>query len=625
MRKLEPLPGGGGASSFAIGDVPPSSRGSGRKGGFPRSTEKLPGAQEAAPTSSKVVPFPRSPQRAIPPDDDTQPFQTGTTDLGFDETTADASEQEPMPPSVPPPSVPPRSRRNPSDEFEGRVSKEIPPPDHVEFEGGRPVDGKDPYLGTTFDKRYKIEQIIGEGGMGFVYLARHKVIDKKVAVKVLRNDMARDRENLDRFLQEARAASSIGNPHIVDISDFGDLPDGSTYFVMEYLDGGSLSRLIDRDKPLSTERICHIAIQLTDGLSAAHASGIVHRDLKPDNVILVPRGADEEFVKILDFGIAKVMSTAEKLTVAGAVFGTPHYMSPEQAAGNPVDHRTDVYSLGIMLYEMASGALPFNADNFMAILSQHMYQAPTPIREVVPECSPGLEAVILKCLSKRPEARYQTMDELRADLEKLKSGEVPAAVAEMVNRADGFSVPPEYFKRSSASIQPLSTPEAKRPWALYGAAVTAILVGVVAVVVAVRTVLNAAPQQPPTAKTEAAPPPEPSPQITAAPNPAPPAEPQAPKKISVGVAATPETAVGFRDGKLVKLPTTIELEDGQVVSIDIRAEGYEAQIVKLDGKEPIKMIKLNKLPPSQAPKASPTGSAKELVNPFDPRYRDRPR
>lgn len=626
VRKLEPLPVGGG-SPLAIGDTPPSSRGSAAlKGGFPRSTEMLPGAPESARTSSKVVPFPRSPQRPATPDDDTQPFRAGAPDLAFDEVTADGSELEPPPPSVQPPSVPPRSRRNPSDEHEGRVSKEIPPPDHVEFEGGKPVDGKDPYLGTTFDKRYKIEQIIGEGGMGFVYLARHKVIDKKVAVKVLRNDMARDRENLDRFLQEARAASSIGNPHIVDISDFGDLPDGSTYFVMEYLDGGSLSRLIDRDKPLSTERICHIALQLTDGLSAAHASGIVHRDLKPDNVILVPRGPDEEFVKILDFGIAKVMSTAEKLTVAGAVFGTPHYMSPEQAAGNPVDHRTDVYSLGIMLYEMASGALPFNADNFMAILSQHMYQAPTPIREVAPGCSPGLEAVILKCLSKKPEARYQTMDELRADIEKLKNGEMPAAVSEMVNRADGFSVPPEYFKRSSASISPLAMPEQKRPWALYGAAVTAILVGLVAVVVAVRTVTNAASPQPPSvAKTELAPAAQASPQIAAQPESPPSAEPQAPKKISVGLAATPETAVGFRDGKLVKLPLTIELEEGEVVSIDVRADGYEAQLVKLDGKEPIKMIKLNKLPPSQGPKASPGGSAKELVNPFDPRYRDRPR
>jgi serine/threonine-protein kinase len=628
VRKLEPPPSGG-AAPLGIGDVasPPSSRGTSRKGGFPRSTENFPNAApEAAPTSSKVVPFPRPHRAAPPPDDDTQPFRAGAPDLAFDEVTADGTELEPPPPSVQPPSIPPpRSRRNPSDEYEGRVSREIPPPEHVEFEGGRPVDGKDPYLGTTFDKRYKIEQVIGEGGMGFVYLARHKVIDKKVAVKVLRNDMARDRENLDRFLQEARAASSIGNPHIVDISDFGDLPDGSTYFVMEYLDGGSLSRLIDQEKPLSVERICHIALQLTDGLSAAHASGIVHRDLKPDNVILVPRGADEEFVKILDFGIAKVMSTAEKLTVAGAVFGTPHYMSPEQAAGNPVDHRTDVYSLGIMLYEMASGSLPFNADNFMAILSQHMYQAPTPIREVAPECSPGLEAVILKCLSKKPEARYQTMDELRADLEKLKSGDVPLAVAEMVNRADGFSAPPEYFKRSSTSISPLSMPEPKRPWALYGAAGTAILVGLVAVVIAVRTVTSVQPPPAPVVKADPVPAPPPEPQVTAPPEPPPPAEPPAPKKIAVGLAATPETAVGFRDGKLLKLPVTIELEEGETVSVDIRADGYEAQTVKLDGKEQIKMVKLTKLPPSLGPKVTPTGSAKELVNPFDPRYRDRPR
>ncbi|HZF54493.1 MAG TPA: serine/threonine-protein kinase [Polyangiaceae bacterium] len=625
MRKLEIPPSSDGAP-FAVGEgpPPPSSRAPGRRAGLPRSTERLVEASDAAPTSAKVVPFPR---RVSAPEEDTQPLRTGPPDLSFDEVSSDGTEFEPPPPSVQPPSVQPRSRRNPSGEYEGRISREIPPPDHVEFEGGRPVDGKDPYLGTTFDKRYKIEQIIGEGGMGFVYLARHKVIDKKVAVKVLRNDMARDRENLDRFLQEARAASSIGNPHIVDISDFGDLPDGSTYFVMEYLDGGSLSRLIEEEKPLSSDRICHIALQLTDGLSAAHASGIVHRDLKPDNVILVPRGADEEFVKILDFGIAKVMSTAEKLTMAGAVFGTPHYMSPEQAAGNPVDHRTDVYSLGIMFYEMASGSLPFNADNFMAILSQHMYQAPTPIREVAPECSLGLEAVILKCLSKKPEARYQTMDELREDLEKLKNGEVPGAVAEMVNRADGFSVPPEYFKRSSASISPSVMPEPRRPWALYGAAVTAILVGVVAVIVAVRTVTNARSQPPPlpAVSTEPVPAPPPSPVITAPPEPTPAPAPQVPKKIAVGLAATPEAAVGIRDGKIMKLPATIELAEGQVVSVDIRAEGYEAQTVKLDGKEQIRMVKLNKLPSSLGPKTGPTGTAKELVNPFDPRYRDRPR
>jgi eukaryotic-like serine/threonine-protein kinase len=635
VRKLDVPPGGNGALSASTEQAsPPSSaRGSTRKAAFARTTEILPGPASSrpsdtggAPQSSKVVPFPRSAQRTSSPDEDTQPFRAGP-DLLFEEVTADRAgvdlNAEPEPEPEPPPrSLPPRSLRpGPmgADDIEGRISREIPPPDHVEFEGGRPIDGKDPYLGTTFDKRYKIEQIIGEGGMGFVYLARHKVIDKKVAVKVLRNDMARDRENLDRFLQEARAASSIGNPHIVDISDFGDLPDGSTYFVMEYLDGFSLSRLIDAEKRLLAPRICHIAVQITAGLSAAHAGGIVHRDLKPDNVILVPRGNDDEFVKILDFGIAKVMSTAEKLTVAGAVFGTPHYMSPEQAAGNPVDHRTDIYSLGIMLYEMVCGQLPFNADNFMAILSQHMYQAPTPIRELVPDCSLGLEAVILKCLSKKPEARYQTMDELREDLEKVRIGDVPTAVSEMMSRAEGFSVPPEYFKTTGSSLV-VPPPPAKRPWGLYGAAITAILAGLVAVIVAVKTVTQPPPAPLPAPTVAQTQPTPTAPQTGPGVEAQPPTAPQAPKKVAVGLAAVPETATASRDGKPLPLPATIEIADGEVVTVEIKAEGYEPTTVKLDGKELIKMVKLTKITPAPGGRPAPRGSS-GLIDPFDPRYK----
>jgi serine/threonine protein kinase len=159
---------------------------------------------------------------------------------------------------------------------------DIPPPSRVAPASERPPGAKDPYIGTTFDGRYKIERQLGEGGMGVVYLARHKVIDKKVAVKVLRADLAKDREIFDRFVQEARSASSIGNPHIVDISDFGDLPDGSTYFVMEYLEGEPLTKHIENR--LDVKRLAEVALQIADGLSAAHAAGIVHRDLKPDNV-----------------------------------------------------------------------------------------------------------------------------------------------------------------------------------------------------------------------------------------------------------------------------------------------------------------------------------------------------
>jgi serine/threonine-protein kinase len=269
-----------------------------------------------------------------------------------------------------------------------------------------------------------------------VYKARHTVLNKPLAIKVLRPDVSNDDEIITRFRQEAQSATAIGNQHIIDISDFGVLPDGSTYFVMEFLDGIDLTTAIETENPMDHGRAVQIAKQLCLALGSAHDAGIVHRDLKPDNIYLIKRGGQRDFVKVLDFGIAKVGSGTKRLTKAGQVFGTPHYMSPEQCSGSGTDHRTDIYALGVILYEMCCGRVPFDADNLMGVLTKHMYEQPIPPHELPPPVNvpPALEAVILKALAKSQEARYQSTSEMLSDLERVQTGHTPDAVIEAVER-----------------------------------------------------------------------------------------------------------------------------------------------------------------------------------------------
>ena len=493
----------------------------------------------------------------------------------------------------------------------------------------------DPYLGRTLDGRYLIETMLGEGGMGVVYLGRHKVIDKRVAIKILRGDMAADSEMVERFLNEARAASSIGNPHIVDISDFGRLDDGSTYFVMEFLDGQGLGDLVANSGVIPVPRLVHIAKQIARGLAAAHARGIVHRDLKPDNIMLIHRGNDHDFVKVLDFGIAKVSSEAGKLTRAGSVFGTPHYMSPEQAAGVPVDHRTDIYSLGVILYEMASGKVPFDADNFMGILTQHMYKSPAPIRALVPqpqEVPPGLEAIVMKALSKRAELRYASMEELAIDLERVEQGMVPEAVQEMMGRSGGFNVPADYFRKQQVPGGPTmlpATPQQLRPRnsALKGAIAAAGTVVILVVGVLVATNLRASPKHvlPATADpsgsalpaTATAPGSESAAPVTG-PDPATLVRP-------VVVVTVPTDATVFAGTKNLGIsPVTIPVPMDGTVKIRIEHPGYVTKEKTLDGSTTRESISLDRdfgkpNPRASAGKgpASPP-SAKTVATPLPP-------
>ncbi len=274
----------------------------------------------------------------------------------------------------------------------------------------------DPFIGKQIEK-YDIIRRLGEGGMGEVYEARHVHIGKRVALKVLREDFSRKEEVVERFRQEARSASIIGHENIIDITDFGTTPDGRFFFVMEYLDGEDLAGVFEKQRTIPYERALRILKQACEGLVAAHSKGIIHRDLKPENIYLVAAGQPNEQVKILDFGIAKMSvldGEGRKLTKTGVVFGTPEYMSPEQAGGKPVDNRIDVYAMGIIMFEMFTGNVPFSGDTFMAVLSRHMFE-PVPdmrTRNANLSIPRSMESIVHRALEKDPDKRFASMQEL---------------------------------------------------------------------------------------------------------------------------------------------------------------------------------------------------------------------
>ena len=318
----------------------------------------------------------------------------------------------------------------------------------------------DPYVGVEVDRRYVIESLLAAGGMGLVYRCRHRVLGKKLAIKIIRSDVAHMPDGSERFMLEAKAASSVGNEHIVDIGDFGAMPDGSPYLVMEYLEGISLAALLRKQPRLSVPRIAGIAAQIAEGLGAAHAAGIVHRDLKPDNVFVLDRKG-EDFIKVLDFGVARMAQSAKKLTQAGTIVGTPHYMSPEQALGLEVDHRGDIYSLGIILYELLAGRVPFDGDHYVAVLHQHLQTPPPPFATLRPalQIPPALERIVGKCLAKAPEDRYATMEQLAHELTAFRETRLlllgPGAADDPLPAAP--SVPPALPAASldrAARVQP---------------------------------------------------------------------------------------------------------------------------------------------------------------------------
>jgi serine/threonine protein kinase len=280
----------------------------------------------------------------------------------------------------------------------------------------------DPLLGHTLDGKYLLEEKLGIGGMGTVYRARHLLIDRPVAVKVLNQRFVEDEAAKARFRREAKAAGRLRHTNAVGVTDFGQTSDGYVYIVMELLEGKTLRDLLARDGPLDLARAVSIMLQVSSAVAAAHDAGIIHRDLKPANIFIVQRSDIPSVVKVLDFGIAKLAADSlddddhQTLTQVGAMIGTPRYMSPEQCNGSALTPAADVYSLGVILYELLTGAVPFSGLTPLAIAMRHSTETPRRPSEFVPSIPHAIEVVVLHALEKRPQDRPQDANAFRQEL-----------------------------------------------------------------------------------------------------------------------------------------------------------------------------------------------------------------
>jgi eukaryotic-like serine/threonine-protein kinase len=339
-----------------------------------------------------------------------------------------------------------------------------------------------PAAGLVYSDRYELDRVVGRGGMADVWLAHDRLLDRQVAVKVLSSGFAADATNVARFRREARAAAGLNHPNIVSVYDWGE-EDDSYFIVMEYVDGQTLRGVMDQYDRLAPAEAARIAAEIADALAFAHRHGVVHRDVKPGNVLITPGGQ----VKVTDFGIARADAT-DGLTKTGAVMGTATYFSPEQAQGLELDGRSDVYALGVVLYEMVTGVAPFTADNAVSVAYKHVREEPEPPSSVEPDVPGAIDRIVLTAMAKDVDLRYQSADDLRSDLVRFERGrplvggprtaivaQVPTATTPVTTVAPGPTPP----------LPVASSPERRR----YGAAI-AIGVAIVTLLVLIGVLLS---------------------------------------------------------------------------------------------------------------------------------------
>jgi serine/threonine protein kinase len=325
-------------------------------------------------------------------------------------------------------------------------------------ENGKPkrVTLEERRLNLVLDGQYKLLELIGRGGMASVYKAHDLKLDFPVAVKMLLPHIEEEEQMAERFVREAKTSARLLHPNVVKLLDFGTAPDGSAYIVMEYLDGTSLAHLLKGQRTMTAERLINIAAQICDALEDSHRKNIVHRDLKPSNVMLIKQDDVQDFVKIVDFGLAKcsVGGESQRLTATGELFGSPIYMSPEQCRGGQLDGRSDIYSLGIILYEALTGQVPLMGENVVATITKHLHEIPRPFKVARPDLyiSERLEAVVMRALNKAPEHRFASMAEMKEALLSAVPGRQAAAGLRNVKRPESFRLPTFISERISLSI-----------------------------------------------------------------------------------------------------------------------------------------------------------------------------
>ncbi|MCY1055983.1 serine/threonine-protein kinase [Nannocystis sp. SCPEA4] len=464
-------------------------------------------------------------------------------------------------------------------------------------------------VGSLLLGRYQVLDRIGDGGMGAVYLAEHTTILKKFAIKVLSATLSLREDHVDRFMREARAASMINHPNVVEITDFGKTPDGQPFFVMEYLQGKDLAQVLSEAGSLAWKRVRPILLQVCSALQAAHEQGIVHRDIKPGNIVLVKRGSTLEHVKVLDFGIAKVIShepDAKGLTQSGVVVGTPEYMSPEQGWGQPVDHRGDIYALGVLLYELLTSKIPFSGTTMMEVLNRHMFEVPDIKHPNIPE---EVGAIILKAMQKDRTLRFQSMNEMAAAIEAVGTGASPVTVVDEEIKTPWGPVTARFN----------AVPAQQRSWVWLSVLSAVVAVG--AVVYAMVPDGSAGAVQPPPVAAPAVTPP------VAAPVEQPKVIPPEVERVRFKI-ATPGIEARILDARdqgqfgVTNDPNGVEVEKSdQPINIILRAPGYEDltfQVVPSEDKTFEHELVAKAAAPTPTPATTPTPKPRPDKKPHKP-------